>query len=168
MWLRHQVIQPREAVVSCFSAGQGYTGLKIYSQTWLKSIWSLSGRDSYYLHCSCVCLKIDLIFLFSMSCFTFPVLSFFSLFTSPFLMNWWWFRLGFSVASQPSSPLWPSVELTVLASDAALDDGDYRVLMNPLKFYHKFSRLLNYCPLGYRGYSPHTLTPHTHKCSSIK
>lgn len=34
--------------------------------------------------------------------------------------------------------------------------------------YHNFTRLPKCCPLGYPGDSPHTLSPHTQKRSSIK
>lgn len=78
--------QPQEAVLSCVSMGQGYKGLESYSQTCLKSIWSLSCRYSYYVHCTCLC-KNSLNFFF-LSCPTLLFLYFLSVHSS-FPLSWW-------------------------------------------------------------------------------
>ena len=92
----------------------------------LKNIWSLSCR---FLLC-CLYMSKNRLFFFTMSYFTFLIFSFFSLFISPFLVNWWWIRLGSSTASQSSSPR-PRVELTIKASGATVDGGDSSKQMSP-------------------------------------
>lgn len=121
----------------------------------------------FTLHTVVVCLKIDLIFFFfSTSYFTFPIFSLCSLFTSPFLMKWCWFRLDSSVASQPCPPT-PSRAhnpgLRCRSGWRRLECTDESALSVTITSPDCRSAARSVTPV-----TAHTLSPHTQKRSSIK
>lgn len=166
MWSKHQVTAS-EVVVFCLSSCQGYKGLKIYSQTWLESIWSLSCRDVYSAHCSCVSKnRLNFFFFQHVLLYFSHIFSLFSLhFPFPdevMLVQARFFSCQPTLPSDPQSGSQSRPPMPLRMKETRV----YWWIRS--ECYHNFTRLPKCCPLGYPGDSPHTLSPHTQKRSSIK